>query len=79
MALFMMDHSVEKIKILGRWSSDAFLAYIRPQVLEWTSTMSNDMVKVQHFKDLSFKGGRKGHEQSNWKRTGKNRNSSRHR
>jgi hypothetical protein len=79
MALFMMDHSVEKIKILGRWSSDAFLAYIRPQVLEWTSTMSNDMVKVQHFKDLSFKGGRKGHEQSNWKRTGKNPNSSRHR
>jgi hypothetical protein len=34
MALFLMDHSVEKIMILGRWSSDAFMVYIRPQDLE---------------------------------------------
>ena len=54
MALFMMDHSTEKIKILGRWASDAFLAYIRPQVLEWTSIMSRDMTKVQNFLDLNY-------------------------
>jgi hypothetical protein len=66
MALFLMDHSVEKIKILGRWSSDAFLAYIRPQVLEWTSNMSSDMVKVQNFRDLSFGSGNGRPERSNW-------------
>jgi hypothetical protein len=33
MALFLKDHSTAKISmILGRWSSDAFLVYIRPQV-----------------------------------------------
>jgi hypothetical protein len=71
MALFLMDHSVEKIKILGRWQSDAFLAYIRPQVLEWTSTMSNDMVKIQNFKDLSFGSGEGRHERSNWEEMGR--------
>ena len=34
MALFLSDHSPAKIMILGRWKSDAFLDYIRPQVLE---------------------------------------------
>ena len=47
MALFIKDHHPERIKILGRWSSDAFLVYIRPQVLEWTNLMSRDMVSSQ--------------------------------
>ena len=34
MGLFLMGHPVAKIMILGRWLSDAFLDYIRPQVLE---------------------------------------------
>jgi hypothetical protein len=34
MALFLMDHHPHKTMILGRCSSDAFLVYIRPQVLE---------------------------------------------
>jgi hypothetical protein len=37
MAHFLMSHSMAKIMILGRWSSSAFLVYIRPQVLEWTT------------------------------------------
>lgn len=53
MALFLMDHSIEKIKILGRWSSDAFMVYIRPQVLEWTNLMAKDMAKTEGFKDLA--------------------------
>lgn len=40
MVLFMADVSVAKIMILGRWSSDTFLVYIRPRVLEWTLNMS---------------------------------------
>ena len=59
MSLFMTNHSAERIKILGRWSSDAFLAYIRPQVLEWTNTMAGDMTKVKSFMDLNHNSGRK--------------------
>jgi hypothetical protein len=44
MGLFLMNHPVATIMILGRWSSDAFLVYIRPQVLEWTNRMSCDMI-----------------------------------
>jgi hypothetical protein len=53
MSLFLTDHSVHKIMILGRWSSDAFLDYIRPQVLEWTDNMSGDMIKHNNFWDAS--------------------------
>ena len=53
MALFLNDHSPSKIMILGRWKSDAFLDYIRPQVLEWTSTMSRDMSNFDDFLDLN--------------------------
>jgi hypothetical protein len=52
MALFLMDHSSAKIMILGRWSSDAFLVYIRPQVLEWTNSMSMDMIHFDSFLDV---------------------------
>jgi hypothetical protein len=52
MALFLMDHSSAKIMILGRWSSDAFLVYIRPQVLEWTNSMSTDMIRFDSFLDV---------------------------
>ena len=53
MALFLANQPTERIKILGRWSSDAFLAYIRPQVLEWTNTMARDMAKTKDFLDLN--------------------------
>ena len=53
MSLFLMDHSPAKIMILGCWSSDAFLVYIRPQVLEWTHTMSWDMIHFDSFFDAS--------------------------
>jgi hypothetical protein len=53
MGLFLMNHPVAKIMILGRWSSDAFLDYIRPQVLEWTNQMSSDMIFHDSFFDAS--------------------------
>ncbi len=53
MGLFLMNHPVSKIMILGRWSSDAFLVYIRPQVLEWTNNMSADMIKNNSFFDAT--------------------------
>ncbi len=53
MALFMMGYSPEKIMILGRWGSTAFLDYIRPQTLEWTNMMSSDMARVPKMMDLN--------------------------
>jgi hypothetical protein len=53
-ALFMKDHSTAKIMILRRWSSDAFLVYIRPQVLEWANNMSRDMVSFDSFLDVGL-------------------------
>ncbi len=53
MSLFLSNHSVHKIMLLGRWSSDAFLVYIRPQVLEWTDNMSDDMIKHDNFWDAT--------------------------
>jgi hypothetical protein len=49
MALFMANEHPHKIMLLGRWSSDAFLAYIRPQVQEWTSGMSANMLQNESF------------------------------
>ena len=48
-----MNHPVHKIMILGRWSSDAVLVYIRPQVLEWTNQMSSDMIHFDSFLDVT--------------------------
>ena len=54
MSLFLANHSVAKIMILGRWSSDAFLVYyLRPQVLEWTNNMSADMLQNESFFDAT--------------------------
>ena len=53
MGLFLMNHPVHKIMILGRWSSDAFLVYIRPQVLEWTNNMSQDMIEFNTYTDAT--------------------------
>jgi hypothetical protein len=53
MGLFLMDHSVTKIMLMGRWSSDAFLNYIRPQVLEWTNQLSTDMIHHNSYFDVT--------------------------
>jgi hypothetical protein len=52
MSLFLMNHSTERIMLLGRWKSAAFLVYIRPQVLEWTNNMSRDMIRHDSFLDV---------------------------
>jgi hypothetical protein len=66
MALFLKNHSVEKIKILGRWSSDAFLVYIRPQVMEWTNIMAQDMANTEGFQDLNQRDRINHDRDDNW-------------
>ena len=45
-------HTDEKIRILGHWKSTAFLTYIRPQVLEWSGGMAEEMIRTSSFTDL---------------------------
>ncbi len=53
MALAVPDgHSDSKIMMLGRWKSNAFLKYIRPQTLEWGGSTSSEMARTQAFLDL---------------------------
>jgi hypothetical protein len=54
MALFLANHSPAKIMILGRWVLDAFMVYIRPQVLEWTNIMSVDMIHLESFINIAY-------------------------
>jgi hypothetical protein len=53
MGLFLMNHSSKRIMLMGRWLSQAFLVYIRPQVVEWTNNMSCDMIRHDSFTDAS--------------------------
>ena len=45
MAMFLDDTPVYMIMLMGRWSSDAFLKYIRRQVLEFSKGMSSRMIR----------------------------------
>ncbi len=45
MALYLAGQQVFVIMLLGRWSSDAFLRYIRPQVAEFSKGVSRAMIK----------------------------------
>jgi hypothetical protein len=52
MSLFLMNNFSDRIMLLGRWLSKAFLVYIRPQVLEWTNNMLMDMTQADSFLDV---------------------------
>ena len=52
MALFLKGHSADRIMILGRWKSKAFLRYIRPEILSWTDLFSSDMISFDNFYEL---------------------------
>ena len=44
--------SDQKIMMLGRWKSTAFLHYIRPQVLEWAGDAAQQMSRTRSFLDV---------------------------
>ena len=50
---FLKDHLPDKIMLLGRWKSRAFLVYIiRPQVTEWHNLYSIDMISFKNYFEL---------------------------
>ena len=52
MALFLTDHSSDKVMLLGQWKSRAFLVYIRPQVTELCNLYSIDIISFNHYFEL---------------------------
>ena len=53
MAMFLAGTSVIIIQRVGRWSSEAFLEYIRDQVESFTLNVSRDMLKFEEFLNLN--------------------------
>jgi hypothetical protein len=53
MGLFLANHSTERIMLMGRWLSQAFLVCIRSQVIEWTNNMSSNMIRLDSFANAS--------------------------
>ena len=49
MALYLSKRAISTIMLLGRWSSDAFLLYVRRQVQEFSAGVSADMVSNESF------------------------------
>lgn len=49
MAMYLAGVPVYTIMLIGRWSSDAFLRYIRRQVQEFSSGVSSRMILTQDY------------------------------
>lgn len=49
MAMYLDEVPVYTMMLLGRWSSDAFLRYIRKQVEQFSRNVSSHMIRNQHF------------------------------
>jgi hypothetical protein len=49
MAMYLAHVPVFTIMLLGRWSSDAFLRYIRKQIKEFSNGISSNMIQKEHF------------------------------
>ena len=45
MAMYLNDIPVYTIMLIGRWSSDAFLRYIRPQVANFSRGVAKAMIR----------------------------------
>ena len=55
MAMYLGKFPVYTIMMIGRWSSDAFLRYIRKQVKQFSHNVSRRMIRFQfhrHIPDL---------------------------
>ena len=49
MAMYLDEIPVYTIMLIGRWSSDAFLLYIRKQVEQFSHNVSKRMIRHTHF------------------------------
>ena len=54
--MFLSGIPVVIIMRVGRWSSDAFLEYIRDQVESFTAEVSKKMITCEEFVNLNMQG-----------------------
>eukprot|EP00957_Ditylum_brightwellii_P142663 10869707-Ditylum_brightwellii.AAC.1 len=52
MSMYLGECPVYTIMMIGRWSSDAFLRYIRKQVEQFSNNVSKRMLKFQHHRHI---------------------------
>jgi hypothetical protein len=52
MAMYLGGVPVFAIMMIGRWSSDAFMKYIRKQIEQFTFDVSSRMLTMQHFRHV---------------------------
>ena len=52
MAMYLGGVPVFAIMMIGRWSSDSFMKYIRKQIEEFTFDVSSKMLTMQHFRHV---------------------------
>ena len=52
MAMFLDEMTVYTIMMIGCWSSDAFLKYIRKQVEQFSHNVAQRMIKNRHIPDI---------------------------
>jgi hypothetical protein len=52
MAMALDDVPPFRIMMIGRWSSDAFLRYIRKQIDQFSHNISKRMNKHMHFRHI---------------------------
>ncbi len=52
MAMYLGECAVYTIMLIGRWSSDAFLQYIRKQVMEFSQNVAKKMLTYQNFRHI---------------------------
>ncbi len=52
MAMYLGECPVFMIMLIGRWPSNAFLRYIRKQVIEFSQNMAKKMLSCQNFRHI---------------------------
>ena len=50
--MYLSKCPVFMIMLIGRWSSDAFLCYIRKQVMEFSQNVAKKMLSCQNFRHI---------------------------
>ena len=63
MMMFLAKEPIYTIMLIGRWSSDAFLAYIEKQIKEFTRGVSSRMLQNDTFFNIPL--AHEGHETTN--------------
>ena len=61
MAMYLGECPVYTIMMIGRWSSDAFLRYIRKQVEQFSHNVSSRMIKFQFYRHIPDPAPRVSH------------------